>query len=261
MKSADLPPMSHPLVSIDAVDLAFPLRHGGRLRVLNRVSLQVAPGEFIAVLGPSGCGKSSLLRIAAGLIAPSSGQCVFGLHRPDPLWIGMNFQRPVLLPWLTVRENALLPFQIAGVEVPAAALQRLERLLQVAGLQGFEHALPAELSGGMQMRASLIRTFVPAPQLVLMDEPFGALDEVTRLRLGVELRRMAADSGCSIVFVTHNIQEAVFLADRVVLLSARPAHIVDQFLVALGAQRQEALYDDPQFASLCRRIRSRIDSV
>ncbi|MFH7042223.1 ABC transporter ATP-binding protein [Paucibacter sp. JuS9] len=251
--------MAHILVSLDEVDLRYPLRGGGELRVLNRLTLDVPEGGFTAVLGPSGCGKSSLLRIIAGLVQPTHGRRIASARLDDALAVGMNFQRPVLLPWLTVRENALLPYTAAEREVPSAALERLDELIAVAGLQGFDDALPAELSGGMQMRASLIRTFVPAPQLVLMDEPFGALDEPTRLRLGIELRRLANASSCAVVFVTHNTQEAIFLADRVVMLSARPAVVVDAFDVPFGPDRYEGLYDHPTLSALCQRLRLQAD--
>jgi len=243
------------LIKLDAVDLRFPLRGGGELRVINRLTLEVPAGSFTAVVGPSGCGKSSLLRIIAGLLPPTHGRRIAGEGVDDALALGMNFQRPVLLPWLTVRENALLPYAAAEREVPPEALERLDALIAVAGLQGFDDALPAELSGGMQMRASLIRTFVAGPRLVLMDEPFGALDEPTRLRLGIELRRMANANGCAIVFVTHNTQEAVFLADRLVALSARPARVVDAFDVPFGPDRHEGLYDDAALTTLSRRLR------
>lgn len=248
-----------PLLTLTNVDFSFPASDGGWIRVLNDVSLEVRPAETIAVLGPSGCGKSTLLRVIAGLLAPVAGsrQAEPALAS-SPLSISMNFQRPVLLPWLTVSQNALLPFKLTNCPITSDTAERLKWLLQIVGLYGFRDALPAELSGGMLMRASLVRSFVTEPRLLLMDEPFASLDEVTRNRLCIELRDLAQAEGTTVVFVTHNIQEAVFIANRVALFSARPARIVASLDIDLPDRRTDELRRSEHFLDLCDRLYSEI---
>lgn len=247
------------LISLKDFDFSFPATSGGFIRVLNNISLDVYKGEVLAVLGPSGCGKSTLLRILAGLLPVDNGH----LHvepsiAESPLAISMNFQRPVLLPWLTVTQNALLPFELTASPVENAVNERLNRLLEIVGLSGFKDALPSELSGGMLMRAALVRSFVTAPQLVLMDEPFASLDEVTRNRLCVELRNLAQSEHTTIVFVTHSIQEAVFIANRVLLLSARPARVVTTVAIDLPATRTSEIRRCVEFLDHCDRLYGKI---
>jgi len=248
------------LLNLNDIRLAYPATAGGSVRVLNGVSFEVDSSEFVALLGPSGCGKSSLLRVIAGLNTEYDGTLQFAdsdlIERP--LAISMNFQSPVLLPWLTVEENAFLPFEASSQPLTDEIRARFDRLVNLVGLNGFRTALPHELSGGMQMRVALVRSFITNPRLLLMDEPFASLDEVTRTRLGIELRSLAKSSGSPIVFVTHSIQEAIFLADRIVLLSARPARVVDEIVVDLPKKRGDEVLGSPEFVELTRGIRRRI---
>jgi NitT/TauT family transport system ATP-binding protein len=198
----------------------------GRVEALRGIDLDVAEGEFVAVLGRSGCGKSTLLRMIAGLLPATGGQITVGdkpVTRPRRD-IAMLFQRPALLPWRTVLENVLLPVEIFGWKRAKYRGRALE-LLELAGLAGFEKRLPHELSGGMQQRVSLCRSLIGDPRVMLMDEPFSALDALTREELSGELQRVHMTSGATVVFVTHSIDEAVLLADRVVVLSPRPGRI------------------------------------
>ena len=240
------------LLSLEDVDFSYAAADGGSVRVLNNVSLAVRPNETVAVLGPSGCGKSTLLRVMAGLLTPSKGRRqIDAALAASALSISMTFQRPVLLPWLTVSQNALLPFELASKPMTNETKERLKRILQIVRLHGFRDALPRELSGGMMMRAALVRSFVTEPQLLLMDEPFSALDEVTRNRLCIQLRALAQAEGAAVVFVTHNIQEAVFVANRVVLFSARPAHVVSTLEIDLPDRRTDELRRSEHFLDLC----------
>lgn len=208
-------------------------------------------------MGPSGCGKSTFLRVVAGLVPPDN-PCQFAPPATlveDPLSLSMNFQSPVLLPWLTVEQNAMLPFELSGRAAGQLELGRLEHLLSLTGLVGFRHAFPAQLSGGMQMRASLIRSFVTQPAVMLMDEPFAALDELTRLKLGIELRALAKKTNVTVLFVTHSVHEAVLLSDRVLVLSARPARVIDDCSIDLHPDRDETSIDSPAYARACAAIR------
>ena len=206
------------------------------------VDMRVAPGEFLTVLGPSGCGKSTLLKMVAGLLAPSSGEVrVWGeapalslasggrsgspggaARRP----LGFVFQEATLMPWASVGTNVRLPLDLAGVR-RAEAMPRVRAALQLVGLEAFENSLPRELSGGMRMRASIARCLVTQPSLLLMDEPFGALDEITRYRLDSDLLALWQQQGLTVIFVTHSIHEAVFLSQRVLVMAARPGRVVD----------------------------------
>ena len=198
----------------------------GTVEALRGIDLEVAEGEFVAVLGRSGCGKSTLLRLVSGLLPTSSGEVhVAGEPVTRPRRdIAMLFQRPALLPWRSVLDNVLLPAQIFGWS-RGAHRDRARELLAMAGLAGFEKRLPHELSGGMQQRVALCRSLLGRPRVMLMDEPFSALDALTREELSGELQRIHMEHGATIVFVTHSIDEAVLLADRVVVLSPRPGRI------------------------------------
>ena len=252
--------MKSSLVKLQNVNVALATSHGAPVKVLNNVTLGVEEGSFLSILGPSGCGKSTLLRIMADLLKPNEGRCEWrpGLLEKRGVAMAMNFQKPVLLPWHTVEQNALLPFRLSNETVTDVCLERLVKLLKMVGLYGFRNALPSELSGGMQMRAVFVRTFLSNPSLVFMDEPFSALDEVTRNRLGYELRQLAKRTGTTIVFVTHSIQEAVFLSTRVVLMSPRPAHIVEDMEIDLPETREEQLRRTPHFLDLCDHLQRRI---
>lgn len=237
--------MSDWILQVQSLQVDLPLQGGGALRVLNGIDLRVERGAFVAILGPSGSGKTTLLRAIAGLITPRAGSVTVHTSRDGERRLlpslSMNFQRPVLLPWLNVRDNALLPYRIHGLPICQEVEDRLNELLAMVGLFGFRTTMPHELSGGMQMRAALVRSFMTTPEIVLMDEPFAALDEVTRHRLGDEVLQLWRRDTCTILFVTHNIQEAVYLADRVVVLSRRPARITEEVTVPLPRPRAPAI--------------------
>jgi NitT/TauT family transport system ATP-binding protein len=192
----------------------------GGLVALQGIDLYIAEGDFLVLLGPSGCGKSTLLRLIAGLDTPQAGALIWQQTPPAPGGIGFVFQDPTLMPWATAAENAALPLRLRGQDTAPAS-----SMLARVGLAGFEGARPAKLSGGMRMRVSIARALAPRPRLLLMDEPFAALDEFTRHRLQSDLRHLARETGCTVVFVTHSIYEAAFLATRVAIMSARPGRI------------------------------------
>ncbi len=217
---------------------------------LEAVSLQIEPGDFVALLGPSGCGKSTLLRLIAGLEQPSSGRIIWDSAPGD---IGFVFQDATLLPWATAVENVRLPLRLRGRDAAQSRAQATAALARV-GLAGFEQARPRQLSGGMRMRVSLARSLVGAPELLLMDEPFAALDEFTRHALQEDLRRLWASAGCSIVFVTHSIYEAAYLARRIVVMSPRPGRIAGEIASTLGETGDRRL--DPAYAALVAEITS-----
>ncbi|MBX3730225.1 MAG: ABC transporter ATP-binding protein [Candidatus Sumerlaeia bacterium] len=227
----------------------------GGIEALRDVTLDVARGDFVALVGPSGCGKSTLLRLVAGLIAPTGGElAVDGLaprqarrERHDMAFV---FQQPALLPWRTVADNVGLPLELDG-QGRAARRERIDELLDLVGLREFARTHPHQLSGGMRMRVSLARALVGRPGLLLLDEPFGALDEITRQRLNEELRRLWASQGFTALFVTHNVFEAAFLAQRVVVMSPRPGRIACELAVPFESERTPALRARPEFAAFC----------
>ncbi|MEU4370177.1 ABC transporter ATP-binding protein [Micromonospora chersina] len=225
------------MIRLSGVSRTFDGR-SGRVEALRGIDLDVAEGEFVAVLGRSGCGKSTLLRMIAGLLPVTDGEItVAGTPITKPRRdIAMLFQRPALLPWRTVLDNVLLPVEIFGWS-RAKHRDRARGLLEMAGLGGFEKRLPHELSGGMQQRVSLCRSLIGEPRVMLMDEPFSALDALTREELSGELQRVHMETKATIVFVTHSIDEAVLLADRVVVLSPRPGRIREVVQVAVPRPR------------------------
>ena len=250
------------LIHLDNLHVSFKGGASGqRLRVLDGIKLLVLEGQFLTILGPSGCGKGTLLRVMAGLLPPERGEIRWqgDLLENRASRMAMNFQKPVLLPWLSVWENALLPVRLTGKtngHVLAPDLeQRLVDLLNLTGLARFAHSMPHELSGGMQMRAALVRTLITRPDLVFMDEPFSAIDELTRQDLGQEFREIAQSSGAATVFVTHSIQEAAFLSDRIIILSPRPSHIVEDLEVRYGNERTDALRRSRDFLDVCDHLR------
>lgn len=229
---------------------------GDRVVALEDSSFSVEPGQFVSVVGQSGCGKSTLLRLIAGLIDKTAGSIMVGGRevtepRPD---IGMMFQRPVLLPWKTALENVLLPITLRG-KVTEKERKRGEDLLELTGLDGFEHTYPSHLSGGMQQRVALARLLMVGANLLLMDEPFGALDEFTRERLNIELMRIQADLQATVVFVTHNISEAVFLADRVLVMTPRPGRLAGVLDVSFPKPRKIELLKTTEFNAMVFEVR------
>ncbi|GAA1898079.1 ABC transporter ATP-binding protein [Actinomadura bangladeshensis] len=243
-------------VSLDKVAVRFRTRKRD-VTALREVSLDVAMGEFVAIVGPSGCGKSTLLKLVAGLLKPSSGTV---LLRGDKVAgprhdIGYVFQRAALLEWRSARKNILLQAEMR--KMPAEqARRRTAELIEMTGLTGFEDALPHELSGGMQQRVALCRALLHEPPVLLMDEPFGALDALTREQLNVEMNRIWRETGTTILLVTHSIAEAAYLADRVVVMTERPGTIDEVIDVGLPAERDySATMARPEFARVTSRVR------
>ncbi len=245
-----------PILTIRNLSAVFPDNNGG-LRALDDVSFYVHPREFVCVLGPSGSGKTTLLRILAGLISPTSGSFMFG-HGEQPS-TGMVFQQPNLMPWRTVIENIKLPLEVKGMEDAAARLKAQE-MIELVGLQGFEDSLPRELSGGMAQRVALARALIHDPDLLLLDEPFGSLDALTRERMWNELSRIWQMRQKTVIMVTHSINESLFLADRVLVLTQRPGKVKFDLNVDLPRPRQDDIRYTPHFGELARKLRESIGS-
>ena len=223
---------------------------------ISNASFDVMPGELVSLVGPSGCGKSTLLKILAGLHPHDGGTVTMGSAKTpfDPARdVGMVFQQPLLLKWRTIIDNVLLPAEILGLPEKASR-ERARDLLALVGLAGAENKRPYELSGGMQQRAAIARSLIHDPKLVLMDEPFGALDALTREKMNLELLRIWKQSGKTILFVTHGISEAVFLGTRVVVLTAGPARMADNFTIELPHPRTLDLKTHETFGAYTRRI-------
>lgn len=233
--------------------------HGaeGELQALQNVSFTLAEQEFLCVLGPSGSGKSTLLRLLAGLIKPTSGSIQFGCLPGEQPRISLVFQQANLMPWRTVMQNILLPLELQGVE-REEALERANAMIHLVGLEEFAQAWPSELSGGMAQRVAVARAFVAEPDLLLLDEPFGSLDALTRERMGGELLKMWQSQQTAVIMVTHSISEALLLSDRVMVFSPRPAHIVTELRVDLPRPRQEETRYEPEFLQLEKQLRQAI---
>ena len=262
--SAGAPPRSteprggHVTVRDIAVSFARP--DGGRLTALDGVDLDVTPGEVVALIGPNGSGKSTLLRVVAGLLRPDRGTVNLDgrpVTEPDP-GIGLVFQEPRLLPWRSVAANVAYPLEIAGW-LPERRAARVTQLLALVGLEGAAPLRPRELSGGMRQRAAIARTLALEPSVLLLDEPFSALDALTRERFNVELIDLWARTGTTILVVTHSIPEAIFLADRVVVLSPRPGRVVAEIPIAIPRPRSMATLDEAAVSATARQIRSQLD--
>jgi NitT/TauT family transport system ATP-binding protein len=243
------------VISVDRLSLTYGKKDTGVL-ALSDISFSIADGEFISIVGPSGCGKSTLLKILAGLLPPSEGQATLngtpikGARRD----IGVVFQTPVLFPWRTVLQNVLLPADVQGLEKEKMRKRAMD-LVRLVGLEGFENRYPRELSGGMQQRVGIIRALIHDPAILLMDEPFGALDAMTRETMNVELQRIWMDSRKTILFITHSTSEAVYLADRVIVMTARPGKIGDAFKVDLPRPRPLEVMNTEAFGAYVKRIR------
>jgi NitT/TauT family transport system ATP-binding protein len=248
-----------PLLVVADVSKAF---DGTRqVRALHKLSFQVACGEIVCLVGPSGSGKSTLLRMIGGLTQPDSGSVLLDnapVTGPHPA-VGMVFQRTNLMPWRTVMANVLLPVEVARGKVEQEDREQAERIVRLVGLEGFEDHYPKQLSGGMAQRVVLARALLQAPQLLLLDEPFGSLDALTRERMNRELLHLQAVQQQTIVMVTHSISEAVFLADRVVVLSARPGRLVAEVVIDLPRPRELEIMGTAEFARLTQVVRSQVD--
>jgi NitT/TauT family transport system ATP-binding protein len=224
------------------------------LTALQRFSLDVWPGEFISLLGPSGCGKSTALRIIAGLSEPTIGKVEWprldGTATDTPQ-LGFVFQEPTLMPWATVAGNVGLPLQLAAVD-DATAKARVAAALERVGLANFAHAYPRELSGGMKMRVSIARALVTEPKLLLMDEPFAALDEITRFKLNDDLLAVWRTLGKTVVFVTHSVFESVYLSSRIVVMTGRPGRVFTEIFIDAPYPRDQRFRTSAQYAASCR---------
>jgi len=232
----------------------------GDVQALLPVDLAIAPGEFVVLIGPSGCGKTTLLRILGGLQSASSGrlEMVPGADRRQN--VGFVFQAANLLPWLTVEQNVALPLKLRH-RAPDVRMQRARALCAQVGLAGFEQRWPRELSGGMQQRGAIARALADDPALLLMDEPFGALDALTRTQMNKELERLWLSSGATVVLVTHSITEAVMLADRIVLMSPRPGRVQSIVTVPFARPRKPALEGTPEFQAIANDLRRQLGDV
>ncbi|MBL8931008.1 MAG: ABC transporter ATP-binding protein [Kineosporiaceae bacterium] len=251
------PSPEDPAVSMTRVEKVFDSGRSGAVTALTGVDLAVAPGEFVSLIGPSGCGKSTLLRLVADLETATAGTvAVFGKSahqaRLDQDY-GIAFQSAGLLPWRTVRANVELPLELRKVP-RGRRRERSDELLAMVGLADFSAARPHQLSGGMQQRVAIARALAEQPRLLLMDEPFGALDEMTRERMQSELLAICERTGCAVIFVTHSIPEAVYLSDRVVVMSPRPGRITEIVPVSLG-ERDEDTREDAAFFSAVTAVR------
>ena len=254
--------MSRPLVAIRGVSQRFGAGESG-VAALDSISLEIPDAQFVAVVGPSGCGKSTLLSLVAGLRLPSSGTVLCDgepIIAPMPRKVGMIFQEANLLPWLSAVDNVAFPLKLRRV-ARAERLLAARRMLELTGLAGFEDRLPHQLSGGMKQRVAIARGLVQNPAVLLMDEPFASLDEQTRMVLGDELLRIWSETRKTLLFVTHSLNEAVYLADRVVVLSARPGRVVDDVSVDLPRPRSFAMTGGERFGALKDRIWQHIKSA
>jgi len=238
-------------------------RFASGVTALEAIDLDIARGEFLSLIGPSGCGKTTLLRIIAGLAEPSEGERRLSLttdgsgHIPSGR-VGFVFQDPTLMPWSTVIDNVLLPFRLAG-RVGSAERERVREEIRAVGLDGFEGAYPRQLSGGMRMRVSIARALVTDPDLLLLDEPFAALDEITRIALNDDLLRLWEKRRATVVFVTHSVYESVYLSTRIAVMTARPGRIAADLSVELPQPRERTLRMSPSYAAICARVSNALE--
>lgn len=242
------PPLGQrpPVLEMNNVTKTF----NGDVVALRNMNLSVNEGDFISLLGPSGCGKSTALRLIAGLSSTSAGRIVWagGQSEND---LGVVFQEATLMPWATVAQNVWLPFRLKGKSYASVKDEVLDAL-RLVGLEKFLDSYPRELSGGMKMRVSIARAMVTKPRLILMDEPFAALDEITRFRLNNDLLKLKAKIGCTVIFVTHSVFESVFLSDRIVVMAARPGRVIREVSVDAPYPRNEEFRTSADYAALCR---------
>ena len=243
-----------PILTVHQMDMIFPDDNGG-LHAVKNISFEVCPQEFLCVVGPSGCGKSTLLRVLAGLLNPTKGEIDFSGGEPR---IGMVFQDSNLMPWRSVRENIILPLELESVDALEANLKAQE-LIELVGLKGFEDKFPRDLSGGMAHRVALARSLIHDPDILLLDEPFASLDALTRERMGTELLRIWQARQKTVIMVTHSISEALFLADRVLVLTQRPGSIKLDLDVELPRPRIEEMRYTSHFGKMAKKLKSAIE--
>ncbi|MEW6401978.1 MAG: ABC transporter ATP-binding protein [Chloroflexota bacterium] len=244
-----------PILTARDLSVVFPDNNGG-LNALEDVSFEVCPQEFICFLGPSGSGKTTLLRVLAGILQPTKGEVHFE-HLQQPK-IGMVFQQANLMPWRTVRDNIKLPLELKGMG-ESQARTRAQEMIELVGLKGFEDNWPRELSGGMSQRVALARALIHDPDLLLLDEPFGSLDAITRERMWTELSRIWQATQKTVIMVTHSINESLFLADRVLVLTQRPGKVKLDLKVDIPRPRKEDIRYTAHFGKLARKLREAIE--
>jgi NitT/TauT family transport system ATP-binding protein len=246
---------ANPILTVNDLSVVFPDNNGG-LRALEDISFEVCPQEFICFLGPSGSGKTTLLKTLAGLLAPSFGNVNF-VQNQQPK-IGMVFQQSNLMPWRTVMDNIKLPLELEGVGAEQSRIKAQE-MIELVGLRGFEDSWPRDLSGGMAQRVGIARALIHDPDLLLLDEPFGSLDAITRERMWTELSRIWQAKQKTVIMVTHSINESLFLADRVLVLTQRPGKIKFDLKVDLPRPRNDDIRYTPHFGKLARKLREMIE--
>ncbi len=254
------------LIQLDRASLVY--GHGAsRVEALTETSLRIVAGDFVALVGPSGCGKSTILKLVSGLLQATAGYVLLGGREvgAQDVRIGMAFQNPTLLPWLTIRQNVMLPLKIARPfrsqwrkKKKTEFRQRADHLLAKVGLAGFESHYPWQLSGGMQQRASLCRALIHDPTLLLLDEPFGALDQFTREELWETLQQLWLDQKPTVLLVTHDLRESAYLANRIIVMSARPGRIIEDQKVDFARPRNIEMTYEPPFVALTHRLRALI---
>ncbi len=250
-----------PVLNIRQLSTIFPDGNGG-LQALEDISFSVYAEQFVCVLGPSGCGKTTLLRALAGLLPPTMGEIAYNEERlrGPRKGIGLVFQKSNLMPWRSVLDNITLPLELQNTPRPTA-IEKARDLIALVGLQGFEEMLPRDLSGGMAQRVAIARALVHDPDILLLDEPFGSLDALTRERMGMELLRIWQARRKTVVMVTHSISEALFLADRVLVLSSRPGRLCLDLPVDLPRPRHDEIHYTPAFGELAQRVRAAIQET
>lgn len=243
-----------PILTVQKMDMIFPDSNGG-LHAVENISFEVRPQEFLCVVGPSGCGKSTLLRVLASLLTPTSGKIAFAGGEPR---IGMVFQESNLMPWRSVLENIILPLELEEIDEKESQ-SKAQDLIDLVGLKGFEDSLPRDLSGGMAQRVALARSLVHDPDILLLDEPFASLDALTRERMGTELLRIWQARQKTVIMVTHSISEALFLSDRVLVLTQRPGSIKLDLDVELLRPRTEEMRYTAQFGEMAKKLKKAIE--
>ena len=251
-----------PSFAFEGLNKVYQTQDGKSITALQDVNFSVPRGQFLTVVGPSGCGKSTLLRILAGISSPTSGQVLINGQpsRGPQKNIGVVFQAPVLLPWLNILENVLVPAKVQKRDMKEAT-ERARHFIDMVGLSGFEKKYPKELSGGMQQRVGIARALVNKPEILLMDEPFGALDAMTRETMNNELLRIKEQSGATIMLVTHSIPEAVYLGERVVVMSPRPGRVTEIMELHLPANRDLSIINSSEFGRYVSAIRTSLNAA
>ena len=258
--TGESPALKAPVIEIRGVSKTYRTRDGN-VPTLRDIDITVDDGELLVIVGPSGCGKSTLLRLVAGLLPPTSGDIrVEGKTVTKPFGeVGIVFQSALLLPWRKVLSNIMMPVEVKGL-ARGPYLERARELLKMVSLEGFEQKYPWQLSGGMQQRASICRALIHDPRIVLMDEPFGALDALTREKMNLELQRIHRETGKTILLITHSIPEAVFLADRVLVMTQRPGRIADLLQIEFPRPRSLDVMTTEAFGTHVRRIRAALNA-